>query len=234
MRLSPTIILLLQSALISLQMINTAVATGIEGMRIHPLISILLAAFVGGFQFFVNHLGNQLLPAQKAATPPRVALIVGLILLGALALPAPASAETTAQGLTFGMAYNQNGSPQLMVWGTYDRQLSDKIYSYSGYDVTPIDSLVIDGKFRVPQLKYTAFSGFAIHAATIDKVTLWLYGAAGLATTGETMTGSGNYGGFAHVILKGNWGLILGAQGSYSPIAGTDAIIRLGFRYGVK
>jgi len=55
----PTTILALQSMLISFQMVNAAVATGIEGLHISPLISICLAAFVGGFQFFVTHLGNQ-------------------------------------------------------------------------------------------------------------------------------------------------------------------------------
>jgi uncharacterized membrane-anchored protein len=52
-------ILLLQSGLIFLQIVNSAIATGIEGVHVNPLISICLAAFVGGFQFYVNHLGNQ-------------------------------------------------------------------------------------------------------------------------------------------------------------------------------
>ncbi|RPH38314.1 hypothetical protein EHM92_00085 [bacterium] len=159
------------------------------------------------------------------------------ILLGALALLLllclPAVAQT-GQGVTVGMAFNQNASPQIAGWGTYDKQITDKIYSYSGYDVTPISQFVVNGRITIPQIKFTAFTGFAIKTAQISKLSLFLLGTGGFATTGQNTSGAGGAGGFAHYPLGHNWGLILAAQGSYSVITGTDAILRFGVRYGVK
>jgi len=56
-------ILLLQSFLIFLQMVNAALGTSLHAP---PTISVLLAAFVGAFQFYVNHLGNQSTPPPAA------------------------------------------------------------------------------------------------------------------------------------------------------------------------
>lgn len=52
-------ILLLQSILIFLQMVNAAL-----GVTLHvpPVVSVMLSAFVGAFQFYVNHVGNQTQP----------------------------------------------------------------------------------------------------------------------------------------------------------------------------
>jgi hypothetical protein len=57
--MKPTTILLLQSLLIFAQMSNAAVDT------LPQPWPILVAAFIGAFQFFVNHLGNQIQPTQK-------------------------------------------------------------------------------------------------------------------------------------------------------------------------
>jgi hypothetical protein len=145
-------------------------------------------------------------------------------------LVVPVIAQDTNQGFTLGLAWNQNASPQLQGWGTYDRRISGKIFSYSGYDVMPLASE--EGK--VPGLKFNAFTGIALQVTKLDKLTLWIQGAGGVATTGEVTTGQGNFGGFGHIAFNENWGLILGGQGSYSPIQGTDAILRIGLRYGVK
>ena len=60
--MKPNTILLLQSALIFLQIVNAAI-----GNEIHlpPAASVVIAAFVGAFQFYINHLGNQLTPTGK-------------------------------------------------------------------------------------------------------------------------------------------------------------------------
>jgi hypothetical protein len=157
-----------------------------------------------------------------------ITAILSLLLLSSISL------AQTGQGVTVGFAFNQNGSPQVTGWGTYDKQLTDKLYSYSGYDVTPISQFVVDSKLTIPQVKFTAFTGFAVKAAQISKLTLFLLGTGGFATTGETISGAGGAGGFVHYPLPHNWGLIIAAQGSYSVITGTDAIIRFGLRYGVK
>ena len=58
--MSANTILLLQSLLIFLQMVNAALGTSLHAPVV---VSVLLAAFVGAFQFYVNHLGNQTPPA---------------------------------------------------------------------------------------------------------------------------------------------------------------------------
>jgi len=49
-------VLLLQSILIFLQMVNAA--AGSE-FHLSPIWSVIISAFVGAFQYYVNHLGNQ-------------------------------------------------------------------------------------------------------------------------------------------------------------------------------
>lgn len=69
-RLSPLLTLFLQSLLVTLQIINAAIAT-LEGVPVVLVVS--LAAVLGGFQFFVQHLGNGMTPAAKppvASTEP--------------------------------------------------------------------------------------------------------------------------------------------------------------------
>jgi hypothetical protein len=51
--MKPNTILLLQSILIFLQMANAAVDT------LPQPWPVLISAFVGAFQFYVNHLGNE-------------------------------------------------------------------------------------------------------------------------------------------------------------------------------
>lgn len=60
--MKPNTVLLLQSILIFLQIVNAAL-----GSEIHlaPVWSVIIAAFVGAFQFYVNHIGNGIIPAAK-------------------------------------------------------------------------------------------------------------------------------------------------------------------------
>lgn len=63
--MSPIMILFLQSVLIALQFINVGIAT-IEGVP--PIISLCISAVVGGFQWFVQHIGNMVEPPDKTTT----------------------------------------------------------------------------------------------------------------------------------------------------------------------
>ena len=63
--MSPTMILFLKSLLISLQIINAGLAT-IPGLPI--AVPLVAAAVFGGFQFFVQNLGNISMPPAKVTT----------------------------------------------------------------------------------------------------------------------------------------------------------------------
>jgi hypothetical protein len=60
--MSQNTILLLQSILIFLQMVNAAIGTS---LHLAPEWSVIVAAGVGAFQYYVNHLGNQSVPAVQ-------------------------------------------------------------------------------------------------------------------------------------------------------------------------
>jgi hypothetical protein len=152
-------------------------------------------------------------------------LLIVIALLFLIAVPAMAQ-----QGITFGMAYANEGTPQLMGCGTYDQSISGPLFSYSGYNILPI----WQGNSKLPQLQFTAFTGLALRVATMGKLQLFVQGAGGLASTGDVTTGAANYGGFGHIAIGRGWGLIVGGEGNYSPISGTNATLRLGVRYGVK
>ena len=63
--MSPTLILFLQSLLISLQFINAGLAT-ITGLPV--AVPLMVSAVVGGFQYFVQHAGNLAQPPSKTIT----------------------------------------------------------------------------------------------------------------------------------------------------------------------
>lgn len=65
--LSSHTILLLQSALIFAQMVNAAVGTSLQ---LPPAVAVILAAFVGAFQFYVSHLANQIVPKPAPQEGP--------------------------------------------------------------------------------------------------------------------------------------------------------------------
>ncbi len=218
---------------------------GIAGQALNQMIDLFpsaeskgtVAAIIGVIQAFTALLAHFRNPdgtnAKTAYVSPakklemRSIFFLPLFLPLFLFMPLRAYAETT-QGVTLGAAWNQNASPALQGWGTYDRIITGRLFTYSGYDVTPIHQ---EGKL-IPQLKFSAFTGLAVQAAVIGRITLFVQGAGGLATTAEVTTGSGNFGGFAHIGIGKGCGLILGGQGTYSPISGTDAVLRFGFRYG--
>ena len=62
--MNPNTLLLLQSLLISAQMINGSVAA-LE--HVPPIVTIFLSALVGGLQFYVQHVGNQIVPPPPPA-----------------------------------------------------------------------------------------------------------------------------------------------------------------------
>jgi hypothetical protein len=159
----------------------------------------------------------------------KVYLVITVVLFFCLAaIPSFAQNQPQKEGITVGLLFDQNAESRLAAFGTYDRNLvSERLYSYSGYDVVPFFE---DGKLK---LKFTPFTGLAFKAVTINRLSLFMFGAGGLATTGEVTTGAGKGGGFGHFALGKGWGVIGSVEASYSPISGTDPLVRFGVRYGL-
>jgi len=61
--MSQNTILALQSFLIFLQIVNAGIASVVK----EPLVSLVLSAGVGSFQYFVNHVGNQSISPEVKA-----------------------------------------------------------------------------------------------------------------------------------------------------------------------
>jgi hypothetical protein len=59
-QISPNNLLLLQALLIFLQMGNAAIAS----LFPHPAVPMLMGAFVGSLQFYIQHIGNEVCPPK--------------------------------------------------------------------------------------------------------------------------------------------------------------------------
>jgi hypothetical protein len=158
-------------------------------------------------------------------------LIICLLALLSIFLALPLCAQDS-QGFTVGYAYNQGSERPNQAFGTFDKQISGGLYSYNGTDISPYTEIVNDR--TVLKFKIQAFTGLAYKIHDFGKFSLWTAGAGGVASIGETTTGLAKYDGFAHIVIKPGWGIVIGAEGTYSPLAGSDGIFRVGLRYGVK
>src|SRR5574343_258332 len=138
--------------------------------------------------------------------------------------------EIDISGLSLGVCYNQNATPQFAGWGSYDKLIAANIYSYSGYDVMPLKT-ESNGQSK---MKFTPFTGFAYRISKSDNLSIFVFGAGGVSTTGDVVTGAGKYGGFGHYRISKRFGIVIGGEGSYSPINGTDAIFRTGLRFAMR
>jgi hypothetical protein len=120
----------------------------------------------------------------------------------------------------------------MQAWGTFDKRISGPLWSYNGTDIQPyLDKAT--GK-NVLRFKLQAFTGLAYMLHDFGRFSLWTSAAGGVASTGDTTTGLAKYSGFAHIPIRGAWGLIVGGEGSYSPLSGSDGIFRVGLRIGMK
>ena len=207
-----------------------------------PGAAVIMGA-IQGIVAMISHFSNPdgssaKLPYEppKTIKLPSVFLMVAAagILCGMFSMPAAAQ---DSQGFSLGVALGNQINP--MGWGTYDKQLSERVWSYSGYDAIPFWEEGAESaetgfkKILHTKFRFNAFTGLATRIVKINNLSLFLFGAGGLVTTGETTTGSGKYGGFGHYSLGKGWGVIAGGEGNYSPISGTDGMFRFGFRYGI-
>ena len=62
-------LLLLQAIFVTLQIINAGLAGILPHSPVGAFIQLVVAAVVGGFQFYLQNLGNQALPAATQSKP---------------------------------------------------------------------------------------------------------------------------------------------------------------------
>lgn len=196
------------------------------------MVCVGISAVLGIIHQFYNPDGT---PAaapwlKKLDDIKKKAGILPLLVLAAL-IPCGQANAQGGQGFSLGMAYNQAGTPQLMGWTTYDRDLTatGDMVSYSGYDLLPME---VAGQ-TMPKLKFTPFTGLAYRFIKACKLKVYSFVAGGISTNGDATGGAVKYGGFFHFYLGKGWGAIGGAEGTYSPVGENDFILRSGIRYGI-
>jgi hypothetical protein len=62
-------LLLLQAIFVTLQIINAGLAGILPHSPVGAFVQLVVAAVVGGFQFYLQNLGNQALPAATQSKP---------------------------------------------------------------------------------------------------------------------------------------------------------------------
>lgn len=62
-------LLLLQAIFVTLQIVNAGLAGILPHSPVGAFIQLVVAAVVGGFQFYLQNLGNQALPAATQSKP---------------------------------------------------------------------------------------------------------------------------------------------------------------------
>lgn len=129
-----------------------------------------------------------------------------------------------------GLGYTQNSNP--FGWGVYAKHVSGIFYSYNGFDVKSIKGeYVAVGKYQIPKMEFSPFTGFALRATQIGKVSLWTHATGGIAADGNAVVGAVGGGGFLFCPLKSGWGMIFDGTVNYNAISSTDWTIRIGFSY---
>jgi hypothetical protein len=62
-------LLLLQAIFVTLQIVNAGLAGILPHSPVGAFVQLVVAAVVGGFQFYLQNLGNQALPAATQSKP---------------------------------------------------------------------------------------------------------------------------------------------------------------------
>jgi hypothetical protein len=130
-----------------------------------------------------------------------------------------------------GLAFFQSANPQLQGFGGITLPISEKIISYTDWDVAATPGDKIPGRVTIPKLQYSMRTGIAYHMYEIRKgLNLYGLGDLGMATNGDNVVGSFAGGGFVDVALGKGWGCVFVIQVERNAITGTDVIPRFGFR----
>ena len=176
--------------------------------------------------------------------------LILICLFISMTVPLLAQSPTPDQPVKFvaaGLAFFQSATPALQGWGALAMPLSDKILSWTAYDVSalpgdkiissPGECLQLGGgcgappRWTPPKISYTMRTGIAVHIYTITKgVNLFGLGGAGIAAGGSNVVGSFAGGGFLDFALGKGWGAVLILEVNKNAMTGSDFVPRVGIR----
>jgi hypothetical protein len=81
-------------------------------------------------------------------------------------------------------------------------------------------------------LKLVTTTGVAYRFPDLtNKLSVWITGSAGLATTGEFNSAAGKYGGLFNYQIKPKFGIMAGVGGQTDGLNGTSLDLRLGMNF---
>lgn len=197
--MSPRTILLLQTFLVFLQMANAAIE------QLPQPYPILVAAFIGALQFYIQNLGNKADPVKaQSASPGKNA---GILLVLFLLLLAGSTAQAQDSFIGPGVTLNANSAGNVQLSGVYERPaVKDlKLYTLTFADISGVEVK----PFNTTNMQYAGSQALAFY---IMEPTPWLrlgvLGEAGLAGTVDVAIGSKfGAGGVADLRFKNNFTL---------------------------
>ena len=130
-----------------------------------------------------------------------------------------------------GLGFFESANPQIQGFGAVAIPVSDKVLSFTDYDVAALPGEKVAGKWTMPKIQYTMKTGFAIHIYTLHKgVNLYGLGGAGIAANGQNIVGAFSGGGFIDFALGKGWGAMLVLEVNRNSNTGNDFVPRIGIR----
>ncbi len=159
----------------------------------------------------------------------RLSLIFACLILLSSTLMAQ---DATQKFAAVGMAFSPVSTPQLQGWGALAIPISEKIISYTDYDVSALlGDPVVGQRFTMPKIQYQMRTGIGILIYKITPaISLWGLGGIGGATDGNATSASFAGGGFLDFGLGRGWGALLILQADRNAATGTQFTPRIGIR----
>jgi hypothetical protein len=169
----------------------------------------------------------KLTEAASSGAFKAVFLAAFCLLPSAFCFPPSAFAQTPSpsQFAAAGASYNQYNTPQISGWAVYAHNIGGETYSFSLIDIT--------SKTRNPfTVAAASTTGIAQHILDFGAARVFALGTAGISAGGENVGNAFSGGGAAIIPLGRGWSAVLTARALKSSIAGTQAVVGLGFGWG--
>lgn len=137
----------------------------------------------------------------------RFLCLVSLLCLISLPLIAQ---DNPVRMISGGFSYNQyaaNGSLPIEVWGSISQQLAGPLYTFTSFGVTGTPVPSPDGSFKMPTLQFTPRTGALLHTYNFGRLSTFLIGDIGVASTASWTARSMTAGGGGSFKIKDNWSI---------------------------